>query len=105
MLCPGVAVADEADDDGNNANTVVENMQVWKEFPKETTADIIEMLVPTTIASNLANSISDTYNLTSEVYLDATADLGEEVTGRSKIWKGMIQDYQESGKCNYMYSN
>ena len=62
------------------------------------------MLVPKTIASKLANSISDTYYLTSDMYMNATSNMGEEMTPRSKLWKGLIVNYQESGKCDETYS-
>ena len=100
VLCPGVAVmADAAPATGNEKNNVSDAQAIvdglsssssesggtnvegeygqgWEELPSETAQEIIQMLVPSTIASKLANSISDTYYLTSDSYGNTTAEMG-----------------------------
>lgn len=61
--------------------------------------------MPKTIASQLAVAITDTYYLTSDAYVATMEDSGEKPTERSKEWKQLIKDYQESGKCDDAYSN
>jgi len=97
VLCPGVAVAD--------ANATEDADEEWEELSDETVDWIVQRLIPTRIASKLAASIADTYFLTSEAYRNATADMGEDTTERSKLWQSLMGDYQESGKCNDTYSN
>jgi len=99
VLCPGVAVA--------NVNATDESMTTegdWEELPMEEAREIIDMLVPTTIAAKLAASISDAYYLTSETYTNLMQDSGEDTTGRSQLWKDLIAEYQESGECDSTYS-
>lgn len=97
VLCPGVSKAT-----GGTSDTVVEG---WEEVSQETAGQIIEMLVPSTKASMLATAIADTYYLTSEAYIDAvdSEEGGEDATERSKLWRGLIKDYQESRQCDGVY--
>lgn len=117
VLCPGVGVAnDDTDEVANATDTDTESSTMsssttsttvvgdWEELPEQISQDIIDMLVPKTIAMKLANSMSDTYYMTSEVYQNDTQDLGEEMKGRAQQWKDLISNYQESGKCDIMYS-
>lgn len=98
MLCPGVSLA------GVNA-TADDTTEVgdWEEIPDETAQDIVDSLVPKTIASKLAVSLSDTYYLTSEAYGDAIVEDPGEATERSKEWKQLLEEYHESGKCDETY--
>ena len=101
VLCPGVATANVTE-----LSSTEETAEIgeWEEIPEETSQEIIDMLVPKTIAAKLANSISDTYYLTSDEYMNTTSTMGEEMTSRSKLWKGLLTDYQESGKCDETYA-
>ena len=101
VLCPGVATA-EPNMDAAAEDDITESS--WEDVPEGIAAEIIDTLVPTTIASKLANSISDTYYLTSDMYFDAMEGEEEDTTQRSKLWKSLIEDYQESGQCDETYS-
>ena len=97
VLCPGVAVAD--------ANATADSDGEWEPLSDETVDWILEKLMPTRIASKLANSIADTYYLTSQAYKTAAADTGEDVSERSKLWQSLMEEYQESGKCDETYAS
>eukprot|EP00804_Cyclotella_cryptica_P013914 CCRYP_002444-RC/>CCRYP_002444-RC protein AED:0.08 eAED:0.08 QI:101/0.77/0.6/1/0.77/0.7/10/144/934 len=80
-LCPGVAMASENHTASNDEQAMVD----W----------IIGKLVPET----LADPISDEYYLTSEEYHNVTESDGEKATERAELWKGLLNEYQESGVC------
>ncbi|KAL7547540.1 hypothetical protein ACHAWF_010822 [Thalassiosira exigua] len=113
VLCPGVAFAQNE-----------EQIQTWEDVPEDVAAEIVAQLLPKTKASELAEGIADTlellddayegvelsetYYLTSEAYINATSSPTEGAAGaaqteRSKLWKSLLEDYQESGKCDEMY--
>jgi len=100
VLCPGVAVATV---DVNGTETTI--IEGWEELSEDTAGDIVNMLAPMTMAEKLANSIADTYYLTSEVYSESASSLGDELTERSKLWSGMIEKYQQSEECLDVYRN
>jgi len=104
VLCPGVALAN-ATANNDNAAANEQSTQGWEDVPSEMAQEIVDTLVPKTIASKLANSISETYYLTSEAYIDSASELDQETTERSKLWKSLIEDYQESGKCDATYES
>lgn len=107
VLCPGVGLADDT------AEATTADSTTWEDIPEEIASEIIQQLVPQTITVDDLTSnndtttkipISETYYLTSQSYLDTASELGQEYTDRSTKWRTAIQDYQESGICNEMYT-
>jgi hypothetical protein len=88
-LCPGVAMASEN-------NTVHDDMDLMANA-------ILAKLVPTSLAENLTSTISHGYYLTSDAYFNITNGSGKALTERAKLWKGLLNDYQESGACHEVY--
>lgn len=111
VLCPGVGLSDNAAAEATA--TADSNTASWEDIPEEIASEITQQLVPQTITvDDLINNndtitkipISETYYLTSQSYIDTASELGQEYTDRSTKWRSAIQDYQESGICNEMYT-
>jgi hypothetical protein len=90
-LCPGVLMASEN-------NSLYDDMEAMADA-------IIGKLVPTTLAQKLANAISDAYYLTSEEYQNSTDSGDEQMTERAQLWKGLLNEYKESGICADVYKS
>lgn len=121
VLGPGVAIAEVEYDENGNEIQIGSTTTVWEDVPLDIALEILADLVPTkdnidaAIADNEdgKNSsswsdgipISETYYLTSKGYIAGLEEIDDkEATARSKLWKDMIETYQQSGECDEIYA-
>mmetsp|Transcript_36292 Transcript_36292/g.86501 ORF Transcript_36292/g.86501 Transcript_36292/m.86501 type:complete len:936 (-) Transcript_36292:74-2881(-) len=135
LLCPGVAMKGDvmpagdgaSEESGETTTITIEDVDSpegtaetsfiletdEEEIPDWMVRDILSELMPTTVASKLASAMEETVFLLSEAYGNRTSPVAagddpEDVAAansRSKLWKGLVSDYQKSGMCDAVYSS